>query len=182
MSARIMPLDPPYSPEIGEQLQKLMPPNTPQEPLKLFRVLVQHNDFSSRMRPFASGILVHGLLSPRERELIILRTCANSGAEYEWGVHVSAFSPAVGISQQEVIATKKPLDEGTWSEQDSILLTMVDQLHENSDIEDATWARASQIWDTARLLEILLVAGWYRTIAYVCNATRVPLEDWAARF
>lgn len=182
MSARIMPLDPPYSPEIAEQLRKLMPPNAPQEPLKLFRVLVQHSDFSSRMRPFASGILGHGLLSARERELIILRTCANSGAEYEWGVHVTAFSQAVEISQQEVIATKNPLQEGNWSEQDTILLTMIDQLHENSTIEDETWAQASQIWDTARLLEIVLVAGWYRTISYVCNATRVPLEDWAARF
>ena len=26
------------------------------------------------------------------------------------------------------------------------------------------------------------VAGWYRAISYVCNATRVPLEPWAARW
>lgn len=182
MSARIVPLNPPYLPEIAEQLRKLMPPNAPQEPLKLFRVLVQHSDFSARMRPFASGILGHGLLSARERELIILRTCANCGAEYEWGVHVTAFSQTAGLLEEEVHATKNPLSEGNWSEQDALLLTMIDQLQEKSDVEDATWEQASQIWDTAQLLEILLVAGWYRTISYVCNAARIPLEDWAARF
>jgi hypothetical protein len=32
------------------------------------------------------------------------------------------------------------------------------------------------------MIELLMLAGWYRAISYVCRATRVPLERWGARF
>ncbi|MBC7601288.1 MAG: hypothetical protein H7255_01325 [Ramlibacter sp.] len=34
----------------------------------------------------------------------------------------------------------------------------------------------------SQLVELLILAGWYRAISYVCNAAKVPLEDWAARW
>jgi hypothetical protein len=37
----------------------------------------------SRMRPLGSGILNHGLVPPRDREIVLHRTCARAGAEYE---------------------------------------------------------------------------------------------------
>jgi 4-carboxymuconolactone decarboxylase len=27
-----------------------------------------------------------------------------------------------------------------------------------------------------------MLAGWYHAISYVCNAARVPLEAWSARW
>jgi 4-carboxymuconolactone decarboxylase len=36
------------------------------------------------MRPLGAGLLGHGRLSMRERELVIDRACARAGAEYEW--------------------------------------------------------------------------------------------------
>ena len=33
-----------------------------------------------------------------------------------------------------------------------------------------------------QLLEIVIVAGWYRLISYVINAAQVALEPWAERF
>lgn len=64
---RIKPLEAPYTDEESKALEKLMPPNAPQEPLKLFRVLIQNLDISSRMRPLASGILGHGTIEAYER-------------------------------------------------------------------------------------------------------------------
>jgi alkylhydroperoxidase family enzyme len=178
---RIEPLNPPYEETVATTIRKMMPPNAGQEPLKLFRVLARHQDLTDRMRPLASGILGHGLLRPRDRELVILRTCANCKAEYEWAVHVTAFGSAAGLSEAEIIATTT-LDNTIWSEKDAILLTMVDELHHETDVTDETWAKASDYWETAQLLEILIVAGWYRAISYVCNVARVPLESWSARF
>ena len=37
-------------------------------------------------------------LSLRHRELLILRTTARCGAEYEWGVHVQVFAAKAGLS------------------------------------------------------------------------------------
>src|SRR5438552_8948232 len=95
MSApRIAPLEPPYAPEALEALTKWMPPGSGAEPLKLFRTLTRHPTLSARMRPLGAALLGRGTIPLRARELLILRTCARCGAEYEWGVHVTAFAGA----------------------------------------------------------------------------------------
>src|SRR5689334_4930253 len=105
MTARILPLSPPYAPEVETMLRKWMPPGSAIEPLVLFRTLVRHGPLSDRMRPLGSGILGHGTLPPRVRELLILRTCARAGAEYEWGVHVTAFATTAGLDDATVRRT-----------------------------------------------------------------------------
>src|SRR5215831_899550 len=91
---RIEPLTPPYEPAIAATLAKWMPPgNTDIEPLALFRVMAVHDELFSRSLPLGAGILGHGRITPREREIVILRTCALARAEYEWGVHAVAFAP-----------------------------------------------------------------------------------------
>src|SRR5260370_41550791 len=96
---RIAPLSPPYDPDVAAALAKWMPPGSALEPLKLFRTLYQNQEISSRMRPLGAGILgSHSSLDPREREILIDRTCARCGCEYEWGVHVATFGEACGLS------------------------------------------------------------------------------------
>src|SRR5919197_3653074 len=104
-SPRIAPLEPPYEPEIEAALRKWMPPGSETEPLKLFRTLNVHEELASRMRPLGAGILGHGRVDPREREIVIQRTCARAGAEYEWGVHVPAFGKLLGLSDGQIAAT-----------------------------------------------------------------------------
>src|SRR5689334_2654358 len=96
-SPRIAPIEPPYDPDTEAMLKKWMPPGSPLEPLKLFRTLSVHPELSSRMRVLGAGILGHGTVEPRERELVILRSCARAGAEYEWGVHAVAFGRPLGL-------------------------------------------------------------------------------------
>jgi len=73
---RIAPVVPPYEPDTAALLAKWMPPGVEVEPLRLFRTLVVHDELASRMRPLGAGILGHPRLDPRDRELLILRTCA----------------------------------------------------------------------------------------------------------
>jgi 4-carboxymuconolactone decarboxylase len=93
---RIAPLEPPYAAATEAVLQKWMPPGVAVEPLALFRTLAVHPELMSRMRPLGSGILGHGCIEPREREIIILRVCARAGAEYEWGVHAIVYGRPSG--------------------------------------------------------------------------------------
>src|ERR1700719_1020134 len=92
---RIAPLTPPYTPDAQALLDKWMPPGSAVEPLRLFRTLAVHEPLASRMRPLGAGILAHGQVPARDREIVISRTCARTGAEYEWGVHAVAFGAAV---------------------------------------------------------------------------------------
>ena len=178
---RIAPVEPPYDPETEAQLKKWMPPGSSTEPLALFRTLLVHPELSSRMRALGSGILGHGLIEPREREIIILRTCARSGAEYEWGVHAVAFGNAVGLSQPQIDATVND-DPDVWSERDRLLLRLADELHDSDHVGEELWRELAACWSEPQLLELVVTAGWYRTLSYVLNAVAIQREPWAARF
>jgi 4-carboxymuconolactone decarboxylase len=173
-AVRIKPLDPPYEPEVETYLSKLMPPGI--EPLKLFRTLAVHFDIASRMRPLGAGLLAHNLIEPRERELVILRTTALNGAEYEWGVHATLFKE---LSDDEVRGTV-PGEAHEWNERDALLIRVCDELNASATVSDDLWEELHKHWDDAQLIELVVLAGWYRTISYVINAARIEPEPWAA--
>lgn len=181
---RIPPLSPPYDPEIAAALIKWMPPGSAREPLLLFRTLYHHPELSSRMRPLGAGILgAHSAIDPREREIVIARTCARCGCEYEWGVHVAAFGEAAGLDEAQVEATTKlTAGDGPWSGRERVLINLVDELHETATVSDALWGQLLMQWSTAQILELIIIVGWYHLISFVANAAHVDLEPWAARF
>jgi 4-carboxymuconolactone decarboxylase len=179
---RIAPLDPPYAPDTEVLLSKWMGRSN-EEPLKLFRTLAVHNELASRMRPLGAGILGHPRLDPRERELLILRTCARAGAEYEWGVHAVVFGAAVGLSEVQIAATANGnADDAVWSERDAQLIAAADALYDSDTIPDELWAQLAARFGEDQLLEIIITAGWYTAISYLVNALGVEREPWAARF
>ena len=179
---RITPIAPPYDADTEAQLLKWMPPGAAIEPLVLFRTLMVHSGLASRMRPLGAAILGHGLLDPRSRELMILRTCALCEAEYEWGVHAVAFGSAVGLTQQQIAATARRDAGSGWSDRDRLVIRLADELHATDTVSESLWEELVGTWEPAELLELMVAAGWYRTLSYVINSARIPLESWAARF
>jgi alkylhydroperoxidase family enzyme len=180
---RIAPLEPPYPPDIDQMLRKWMPPGADIEPLGLFRTLVVHESLAARMRPLGAGILGHGLLDARDRELMIHRTCARCGAEYEWGVHAAFFGMAVGFNDPELAATVTgPADDPVWSEREGAIIRLADELHDTSEVSDATYTELERHFTAEQILELVVAAGWYHTISFVIGTARIGLEPWAARF
>jgi 4-carboxymuconolactone decarboxylase len=180
---RIAPLEPPYEPEIDAILKKWMPPGAETEPLRLFRTLAVHDELASRMRPIGSGILGHGRIEPREREIVIHRICARAGAEYEWGVHVLAFGKPLGLTEEQIAATVHGTAENpAWSERDALLIRLADELHDTCTVSDDLWAELAERFSDDQLLELVITAGWYTLLSYVINASGVEHEPWAARF
>ena len=182
MKARIPPIQPPYDPATADMLRKWMPPGSEIEPLRLFRTFAVHPELAARMRPLGAAILSHGLLAPRERELMILRTSALAGAEYEWGVHATAFGPGVGISAEDAAAIARPsLEPGRFEGRALLVLRLATELHDTAGVSDELWGEMAAEWSPAEILELVVTAGWYRTIAYVINAAGVEPESWAQR-
>jgi 4-carboxymuconolactone decarboxylase len=180
---RIAPLQPPYTPEIDAALRKWMPPGAEVEPLKLFRTLNVHEQLASRMRPLGAGILGHGRVAPREREIVIHRTCARSGAEYEWGVHALAYGRPLGLSDAQLAATVHgDAHDAAWSADDALLIELCDELYDTATVSDELWTKLAVRFAEDQLLELLVTAGWYRLLSYVINAAGVQLEPWAERF
>lgn len=180
---RIAPIEPPYDPQTADFLRKWMPPNSPFEPLALFRTLAVHPELMNRMRPLGAGLLGHGLISPREREIVIHRTCARTGAEYEWGVHAVAFGKPLGLDDAQLAATVTgDAADPAWSARDALLIRLADELCDTATLSDALWAALAEHWSPPQLLELIVLVGWYRLLAGVINGAGVVREAWAARF
>lgn len=180
---RIAPLDPPYTPAIAEFLARWMPPGADVEPLALFRTMAVHEELTGRMRPLGAGILGSDVVPARLRELVILRTSARCGAEYEWGVHVVGFARSLGFTEEQLHATVHAgPDAGCWADDEALVLRLADELHDGATLSDATFDALRGRFTDAQVLEFVICAGWYHVIAFIIGTARVPLEPWAARF
>ena len=179
MKTRIAPAEAPYPPEIEARLARLMPPGIP--PLLLFRTLARDTRLFERFMD--GGLLDKGNLSLRQREIVIDRITALSGSEYEWGVHVALFAERAQLTEAQVASTAKSgAGDPVWTEQERLLLTVCDQLHESCNIDDQTWSALGAAFAEEAILEVLMVAGFYRTVSYLTNALRLPNEPYGARF
>ncbi|OMC49370.1 carboxymuconolactone decarboxylase [Mycobacterium sp. IS-2888] len=183
VTPRISPLDPPYDSEVDAQLQTMMPAGVP--PIGLFRTFVRNLPMAQAMGPWGRYELSRQLsLSMRDREIVINRTCARCGCEYEWGVHVAFFAERVGLDARQVASLVTGDDEDDcWTEnRDRLLIRAVDALHDNADIDDALWRQLSAEFGDASLLDLLFLCGWYHAISFVARAARVSLEPGAPTF
>ena len=177
-NSRIAPLDPPYAPDIQEQFDRIM---RGAPPLTLFRVMARHKRAWDKFR--GGGLLDRGPLDLRQREIVIDRTCALTGCEYEWGVHVAIFAAPAHLTDEEVRAT---VHEGTdapcWTAAERTLIAAVDALHHRATLSEGEFKSLSAHYDDDQILEIMLLCGFYRTVSYLANGLALPLEEKAARF
>lgn len=176
---RIAPAEAPYPPKIAAELARIMPKGV--EPLVLFRTLARNPRIFEKM--FAGGLLDKGALSLRQREIVIDRTTARLGCEYEWGVHIAFFAEKVGFDPEQVAATVTgPADAACWSADEQALLAVVDDLVDRRTIGEAAWTSLAAHFDETQILEAIALVGYYHTISFLCRGLELPLESYGARF
>lgn len=183
MPARIAPVTAPFDDTAAPLLAAMMPADA--EPIGLFRTFVRNPAMAAAMHPWGRYELGRELsLSMREREIVIDRTTARCGCEYEWGVHVAFFAPRVELTPEQIASlTHGGPDDPCWQEpSERALIRAVDALHDHADLDDATWAALADGRTDEQLLDVLLLAGWYHAISYAATAARVAREAWAPRF
>jgi alkylhydroperoxidase family enzyme len=73
-------------------------------------------------------------------------------------------------------------DDACWGSEDALLVRLCDALHASCDVDDGLWAELQAHFSEEAILELLLLAGFYRTVSYLTNALELPLEAYAARF
>ncbi len=179
MSARIDPAQPPYSDKIQALFDGIMPPGV--APLTLFTTLA--NDERLITRFMSGGLLDKGHLTLRQREMVIDRVTAQNKSEYEWGVHVALFAERVELDKDQIYSlVHGGAGDACWSEEEKLLIKLCDALHGDANVDDDLWADLSNIFSDAALIELLLLAGFYRTVSYLTNALRLPLETFSAQF
>lgn len=177
----IAPITPPFDAELQGVLDDMMG-SAEREPLALFRTIAHNRELARAFTAFGGYFLRRGLLSARERELVILRVCALTGAEYEWGVHARIFARRAGIDDADLAATIEGQAMTGWSEREQAAVEAVEGLVRSAEWESKTRERLLALLEPPELLEYLFLVSHYRGIATVIRSLGVELEPWARRF
>jgi alkylhydroperoxidase family enzyme len=170
---RIAPVEPPYDETTATALEQLGPP------IALFRLFARRPDRADAIFGWGRYYLSRSVaLSLRHRELVIDRTTALCGAEYEWGVHVAVFAAKAGLTEEQIrsVTTGAPEDPCWTDPADAAVLHAVDALHARCDLSDDEWtALVAGVGDEGAI-DLMLLCGWYHAISYVARTTRLPAE------
>lgn len=179
---RISPLEPPYDEEVARTLGRMMPPGM--EPLRIFRTLAHNHAILEKMlRGLGTYLLNFGTVDPVEREIVIARVTARCGAEYEWGVHISFFGRRLGLTEEQIASTVSGApSDACWTGRQSLLIRLVDELHESATVSDELWAKLEEEWGPEQLIELIALAGQYHSVSFLVNGLRIELEEDAPRF
>ena len=156
-----------------------MPPGVP--PLVLFTTLARVPRIYDRFR--AASLLDHGPVSLRHREIVIDRTCARCGCAYEWGVHVAFFGQRVALTPEQLrAAVHGDADDSAWSDDERLLIRMVDELHGSADLSDEVWDALAATFSVEQIFELIALVGFYHTVSFFANGLRLVPEPYAVPF
>ena len=145
-------------------------------PLNIFGVLGRHPKLLKRFNLLGGFLLNKGLLPEREREVVILRIGFNAKAQYEFGQH-TVIGKQCGLTDAEIRALTQDPSGHRWSDDDLALIALADELHADDCVTDATWAALSKKWSDEQMIELLVVAGFYRLVSGFLNSTGVELDE-----
>ena len=176
---RMAPAQPPLPEDVQTLISRIVPPGVPD--FALFTTMAR--DPRLFLRFAGRGLMGKGNLTLRQREIIVDRVTAQCGSEYEWGLHVAYFADKLFDEAQLYSLVHGGPDDSCWTEEeDRILIRMCDALHATCTMDDALYAQVSSVLSDEAIIEALMLAGNYRTVAYITESLRLPLEDFGRRF
>lgn len=178
MTCRIEPVAEPEG-ELAEILASALTHDG--KPLNIFGVLGRHPKLLKRFNLLGGFLLNKGLLPAREREVVILRVGANARAQYEFGQH-TIIGKQCGLTDAEIEALTQPPSAYDWSTGDLALIALADDLHADDCVSDATWMALGTRWSDEELVELLIVAGFYRMVSGFLNSAGVELDQGVPGF
>lgn len=139
-------------------------------------IMARHPALFAAHMQFARQFMAGGALSPRDRELAVLRLAWVSGAPFEWGGHV-VIAKACGIDEVVIARVIEGSGAAGWNTSERALLRAAEELHDTSMLSDATWDDLATALDDRQLIELIMLIGHYKTVAYYQNALRFRLPE-----
>jgi 4-carboxymuconolactone decarboxylase len=127
--------------------------------------LVNHPDLTRSYLTFSFYLLTRSTLSPRPRELAVLRVAHLTACAYEWDEHVT-IGKREGLTEDDIAA----LQHGEAADAfDRTVLSAVDELIEKTLISDETWAALGERMDKRQRMDFVFTVGGYHMLAMALN-------------
>jgi alkylhydroperoxidase family enzyme len=113
-------------------------------------------------------------LTPRQRELLLIRIGVLCRSEYEYAAHVRVGRGA-GMNDADIARILAGPDTG-GDPIENELLRATGELYEDDVISAKTWTALSRAFDVRGLIDIMISVGGYRSTSMLINTAGVQLD------
>lgn len=143
--------------------------------LNYSRVVINHPDLYAVYIPFLEQLIARSVLTPRDRELVVLRTLALCREDYELDHH-KTISRNAELTEPEIAAACA--GEGSeLNDHDLLVLKAVDELVADQVMQDVTWDALAKSYSQQQLMELVFLTGCYVMMAMTTKSFGVELES-----
>jgi alkylhydroperoxidase family enzyme len=147
-----------------------------QSEMNIFRALLHHPPLARLIHQFGQTLYA-GYLTPRQRELIIMRVGWVTGSYYELSHHFPVALRS-GLSNDELLRIRDWNYYAHWAAGDRALLHATDLTLSSTPLDDETWSACHRaLGDVSRVIELLLTIGAWQMISGLLRTLEIPLES-----
>ncbi|HEY8491146.1 MAG TPA: carboxymuconolactone decarboxylase family protein, partial [Dehalococcoidia bacterium] len=141
----------------------------------IFRALGNSPTTLRNFMRLGNSILRHLKLSPRLRELAILRVASLTGSAYEWAHHVPLAREA-GISEEALYQIGQWRRSLAFDAQESAVLALAEASTLDVQVPDEVFRRVREFLDEEEVVELLMTIGYYNLVARLLVGLKVDVE------
>lgn len=144
----------------------------PRDAGNVLGTLVHHPELTRAYLTFNAHLLVSSTLSPRVREVALLRAVRVRPCQYLWDHHVPIAQRA-GLTDAEIdaIRTGDPQDPV-----DALVVRAVDELNESNTLGDQTWSALRDRFDERQVMDLIFTIGCYQLLGAAVNVFGIQPE------
>jgi 4-carboxymuconolactone decarboxylase len=144
--------------------------------LNLFKVVAYNPKMGRDFLKLGNAILFKADLSPRLRELAILRVGTLTRATYEWTQHVR-IALETGVTQEQIDDIGAWADSPRFDEQERAVLQYTDEVVKNVKASDEAFSRLRDFLPQREVVELTVTIGYYGMVARVLESMEIELEE-----
>lgn len=172
---RIAPLrDSEFTPEQIERLAKSRQKDG--SVLNIFRTLVRSPDAFRAFSWWGGYVLGRNSLSPRDREIAILRVGWLCKSGYEWTQH-HRIGLQSGLNEAEIERIKSGAGAEGWTVAERALIAAVDDLNRDHFVSNPSWAELAKHFGERQCMDLVFTVGQYTQVSMILNSFGVQLDE-----
>ncbi len=143
--------------------------------LNLYKALAHNPHLLLNFMRLGNALLTKTELSPKLRELAILRIAKLAGSEYEWTQHYP-IALEVGVSHEQAEALPHWRESTIFSKEERAVLQYTDEVAQNVMVNDGTFDTLKQYLSERSIVELTLSIGHWGMVARLLVPLQVDID------
>ena len=165
------------SPEVKEIFQKIE--DNGARILNLYKVAAHSPKVFLNLVRLGNSVIGRMELSPKLREIVILRVATLTDSKYEWAQHVPV-ALQVGVSQEQVDAISDWKNLSEFNDEERAVLQYTDEVTQNVKVTDHTFDRVKNLFNEQAIVELTITIGYYGMLARLLVPLQVEVDEISA--